>query len=118
MADWISPLTAPVPPAVLSREAIITIVALLAVAAFWAGIYFWDRHRRPSDPPAGTGLFGDLCRLHQLSREERELLHRVTAGMPLPSVVFVDPEALDRLSDKHPVDAIACTRLRNRLFGA
>jgi hypothetical protein len=102
--------------AVMSREAIVTVTAVLAIAAFWAGIYFWDRRRRPTAPAPGTGLFGDLCRVHQLSREERDVLHRVTTGLPSPAVVFVDPQLLDRLGDSHPADAVACAALRGRLF--
>ncbi|HEX6985808.1 MAG TPA: hypothetical protein VF170_10540 [Planctomycetaceae bacterium] len=101
-----------------SREVIVTIVAVIAVAAFWAGIYFWDLRRRSAPAPKGPGLFGDLARVHRLSDADRELLRRATVGLSNPAVAFVDPEVLDRYAFAHPADATGCDALRERLFGA
>ncbi len=101
-----------------SREIAVFFMVGLAIAAFWAGLYFWDR-RRQLAPVAvhSIGLFSDLCLTHGLSKEERMLLQRVAAEMPHPAFAFVEPNYLLRFGQTHPADALPCAQLRERLFG-
>jgi hypothetical protein len=102
-----------------SRDTAVLFMAGLAIAAFWAGLYFWDRHRRPA-PTANPlmGLFADLCRVHSLSHEQKLLLQAVAGEHSNPAIVFVDPHFLDHHRQVHPAAAAACDELRAQLFGA
>lgn len=102
-----------------SRDTAVLFMAALAIAAFWAGLYFWDRHRRPA-PTANPliGLFADLCRVHSLSHEQKLLLQAAVGETTHPAIVFVDPRVLDRYREAHPDEVAACDDLRVRLFGA
>ena len=101
-----------------SRDTAVLFMAALAIAAFWAGLYFWDRHRRPA-PTVNPlmGLFADLCRVHSLSHEQKLLLQAAAGESVLPAIVFVDPRVLDHYRDAHPDQIAACDELREHLFG-
>ena len=102
-----------------SRETAVLFMAGLAIAAFWAGLYFWDRRRRPAEVVNhAMGLFGELCRIHGLSKEERAILQKAASGVPNPAVVFVEPTILDRFGRTHTADAAECDLIRQRLFGS
>lgn len=89
------------------------------VAAAGAAAYFYRRQVRLTAAATVTArLFDDLCRVHELSDEDRRLLARAATGTTHTSVVFVDPTPLDRLAESSPAEAVACVRLRERLFGA
>ncbi len=100
------------------RDTAVLFMAGLAIAAFWAGLYFWDRRRRPA-PSANPliGLFADLCRVHSLSHEQKILLQAAVGQSANPSVVFVDPQILERFREAHPAETDACDELIERLFG-
>ncbi|MBA3313215.1 MAG: hypothetical protein M3552_15140 [Planctomycetota bacterium] len=102
-----------------SRETAVLFMAGLAIAAFWAGLYLWDRRRRPAEAVNhATGLFGELCRIHGLSKEERALLQKAASDLPNPAVAFIEPMILDRFGNSHTADAGACEGIRQRLFGS
>ena len=93
------------------------VIGLAAVAAFWLGLYLWDKRRKPRPGAAAAGdLFDDLCRAHELSWADRDLLMRAAAG-GRPAAVFIDPDALARFAAASPADGPACKALRSRLFG-
>ena len=101
-----------------SRETALVIVGLVAVAALWAGLYMWDRRRRPiAVKTENAGLFGELCRAHRLSKEDRALLLRAAGSQENTAVVFVDPDVLATFADSHPGEAAQFRRMRDRIFG-
>lgn len=101
-----------------SRETAIVVVALVAVAALWAGLYMWDRRRQPAIfATDAAGMFGELCRAHRLDKSDRAFLNRAASGLPNAAIIFIDPEVLDRFSAANPLTAEECRRLRDKLFG-
>jgi len=102
-----------------SRDTAVLFMAGLAIAAFWAGLYFWDRRRRPA-PAANPliGLFADLCRLHSLTHEQKLLLQAAVGQSANPSIVFADPQILERFRETHPAEVAACNELLEQLFGS
>lgn len=102
-----------------SRDTAVLFMAGLAIAAFWAGLYFWDRRRRPA-PTANPliGLFADLCRLHALSHDQKVILQAAAGQSANPAVVFVDPQFLERFREAHPAEVVACDQLLEQLFGS
>jgi hypothetical protein len=101
-----------------SRETAVLFMVGLAIAAFWAGLYFWDRRRRPA--PAvnhAMGLFAELCRVHGLSPAERNLLLKAAGDMRNPAIAFVEPNVLSRFGRAHPTESPECDQLLERLFG-
>ena len=97
------------------------VLAVVGIAVFGAGLYFWDKHRKSSgsgsDHP--KSLFLELCSAHGLSRGERALLRDAAEqqGIAQPGLAFVDPRILEATASAAGEDAAAFGELRQRLFG-
>lgn len=100
-----------------SREIAFLVVTVAAVAAFWIGLYVWDRLKQPATAPTeGAGLFGELCRVHHLSKSERDLLLKIGHDLNNPALAFIDIKAIEYYESVNTDDAEACRRLRDKLF--
>lgn len=95
-----------------AAAAVITAVSLLC----WFANRTVQRRRRYSH----AGLFGQLCRLHNLDRSSRRLLRRLAGRHKLsqPARLLVDPRWLDSAAAPAlPARRAELTALRQRLFG-
>lgn len=102
-----------------ARELAFVVVTAAAVAAFWIGLYVWDRLKQPVvSPTEGAGLFGELCRTHRLTKTEREMLLTIGNNLPNPAIVFVDPNAIEQFEAANAGHAEQCRQLRDKLFAA
>lgn len=94
---------------------------LVAILLLWAGLYFWDRYRKPGKriKPNREGLFLQLCDLHNLSRADQQFLRKVANSQSLdqPGLAFVDPRVLMRFIEDFPQSATNARQLLDRLFG-
>jgi hypothetical protein len=103
------------------RENWYLVVVVLAIIAFWAGLYFWDRYRQqaPQSTKSPKPLFQLLCDAHRLDRAERMLLLKVVEarGASPEAVVFVDPQMLDGFCTAEAADAAEFRTLAAKLFG-
>lgn len=92
-----------------------------AILLLWAGLYLWDRYRKPSKRTKHDreGLFLQLCDLHNLSRSDRQLLRKVAKSQNLeqPGLAFVDPRTLLRYIAESPQSEPEARELLDRLFG-
>ena len=95
--------------------------ALFAIAAFGAGLYYWDLYRKKFVRRGGNpkSLFLELCRAHQLSRPERDLLLRIAqAKRPgRPALLFVEREIFDKITQSRSAESHAVAALSDKLFG-
>jgi hypothetical protein len=95
-------------------------IALGAITALCAGLYFahrgWHRHRHHSH----AALFTSLCQAHGLGRDSRRLLAQVRRHYRLaqPARLFTEPQWLDPSNLGGPLQARAeeLSALRTRLF--
>jgi hypothetical protein len=89
-----------------------------AIALLWAGLYYWDKHRKTIVLESKTpqSLFDELCRVHKLSRADIALLAKASVMDRLkhPATAFVDPGVLRRAEISDGGDGYR--RLRLRLF--
>ena len=97
------------------------LLAGLILAAFGIGLSlvdWWLKNRR-QDEGTPEALFRDLCQIHRLSWQERQLIHRVVATRPPleQSRVFLDRTLLEQLVLAGGPDSHAAGRLTARLFG-
>jgi len=98
--------------------------SVVAVAGFllWLGVTAVGRMRenRQRYGRSPQALFLDLCRVHKLSRIERQMLTVVSQSLPTERCcrVFVDAQILQHFAHAHPGDAEECSQLVRRLFGA
>jgi len=95
-----------------AAAAVITAVSLLC--------YFANRTVQRRRRYSRAGLFGQLCRLHNLDRRSRRLLKRLAGRYEVsqPSRLLVDPRWLDSAAASVPPARRAeLTALRQRLFG-
>ncbi len=103
------------------RENLILILFAAAIAAIWTTLLLWDRLRklRVAAPEATTAIFEELCQAHQLdSQDVQSLLSAAQeCRLPMPGLLFVQPEHLDRLGRDGQSNAAAYRQLRTRLFG-
>ncbi|QDT37313.1 hypothetical protein Pan189_16860 [Stratiformator vulcanicus] len=97
------------------------IFSILGIAAFWGGLFLWDKFRkriRPTGSPIAE-LAGELATAHKLSHEDQLLIARVAERLKIDdaAVVFIDPDVLSEYAEQRPADATAAKNLMNRLFG-
>jgi hypothetical protein len=98
--------------------------SVVAVAGFflWLGVTTVGRMRENRDRfgRSPQALFLDLCRVHRLSRIERQMLTVVSQSLPTERCcqIFVDAQVLHHFAHAHPADADGCLHLVQRLFGA
>jgi hypothetical protein len=104
-------------------ESVGILLAILGVAATcWLLVYLWNRYRyelakAASDP---RDLFYELCRVHGLNRQERNLLWSAAVQHRLehPALVFALPHYLHELAASHQPRSASYARLEARLFGS
>lgn len=91
-----------------------------SIALLWAGLYYWDKHRKAIVLESKTpqSLFDELCRVHKLSRADITLLTKASVLEKLkhPATAFVDPGVLRRAEISNGGNGFR--QLRLRLFGA
>ncbi len=96
------------------------LVAIAAIALFWAVLHFWDKYRksRVSELTTPQSLFEELCDLHKLGKADRTLLEKVVTAQNLdqPAAVFVDPGVLATAASSGGEGGYL--KLRSRLFGS
>lgn len=103
------------------NESGIWIFIAMAIAAFWFGLFFWGRLRKPwKQGMDREGLFAQLCDLHQLSKSDRQLLRNVakTQRIDQPALAFVNPNLLLKFAKSTPGAHSEVHQLANRLFGS
>jgi hypothetical protein len=94
-----------------------------AMLLVWLGVTFVERFRfrfrLRFGVPAPQGLFRELCRAHELTRSDRQLLGLVCQDVTPDQCcrVFIDSRVIDAYSRAHPALAEECRRLSQRLFG-
>lgn len=103
------------------------LLTFVLVSAITAGVTYWyvthyvqERQKRDSyDDP--QELFRELCRVHEIRREESQLLRRMADELELETVLllFVEPSYYETaLNDpRFHADSSLLYRLRSRLFG-
>lgn len=93
----------------------------IAILLLWAGLYLWDRYRKPGKRTRHDreGLFLQLCDLHNLSRTDQQLLRKAAKSQNLdqPSLAFIDPRVLMRFGEEFPQLESQAQQLLDRLFG-
>lgn len=90
---------------------------LLIIGVIWALIALWDQlvGSSSSTPDYSGSLFGELCRIHQLSQAETQGLKRLAkaANLKEPSELFVLPLVWSQV----PLPDPTLASLYSRLFG-
>ncbi len=99
------------------------IAAIGAVALVVVGFHLWNSSRKSRDrgeTASPEDLMAELCKAHELSRNEQSLLMKIARDQQLaqPAALFIDPQPFDRAVDGPDMDGHACRALRVRLFGA
>lgn len=102
------------------------LTALFIFCCFFVGVWLvsrmMSRHERAESYHDPRLLFRALCRAHQLSRSERQLLRRLARSHRLnqPALVFVEAERFDpdSLGAAWSDDQARLRALRDRLFAA
>ncbi len=93
----------------------------LAIVALWVGLYFWDRARKPKKKTSQDreGLFNQLCDLHKLSKNDRQLLKQAARSQRIdpPALAFVNPRILLKFAEEEPQATLELKSLIDRLFG-
>lgn len=89
-------------------------VVVLAVMAVAAMRRHEGQHLRSSD-----ALWGDLRRAHGLSLGEARYLRGIAerAALRPEALIFIEPQALMRLSDKDPESQAMVGELTSKLYG-
>lgn len=104
-----------------SHEMKYFLVATVAIVLLWLGLQWFNRWQRDQRLRAQTprALFYELCRAHNLSRMERNLLAQAVADAPPAEMclVFIDPRILGRLSIDNTPEADSYARLAKKLLG-
>ncbi|GAB4151102.1 MAG: hypothetical protein Tsb009_26330 [Planctomycetaceae bacterium] len=96
-------------------------LVLLAVG-FFVLMYYWDKIKvtfvRPETPE--EILFHELCKLHNLSKVECELLTKIVeqASPPQPAFVFVDRTLMVNYSRQPNAPKRTCAALMKKLYGS
>jgi hypothetical protein len=98
------------------------IAAIGAVVLAVVGFHLWNlsrKSRERGETASPEDLMAELCKAHELSRNEQTLLMKIARDQQLaqPAALFIDPQPFDRAVDGPDVDAHACRALRVRLFG-
>lgn len=97
------------------------IAAVLAIAAFWIALHFWDKHRKRRTRAGSNpkSLFLELCQAHKLSRAERNRLAYAASEKQLPhaGILFVDPRLLQDFAQGDDPDHEEYALLFRKLFG-
>ena len=91
----------------------------LSVVAFWVAMNFWESYKKKTILAQQTpsALFLELCRVHDLTREQIHLLEMCTHDHHELPVLFVDPALIESFAKTHPAHTPAALRLRDILFG-
>jgi len=97
----------------------IMLLAALSLAAFWVAMTYWENYRKKTElaQQTPTALFTELCRVHDLTREQIHLLQMCTHDHHELPVLFVDPTFLETFAKNHPAHTPGALRLRDILFG-
>jgi hypothetical protein len=97
------------------------LLAAACLVLFWWGLQYLEKCRqdRGSSNKTPKDLFHDLCRVHQLSRAQRQLLVAAVARSRPEEMprVFVDPSILGSLAVSNALEAESYSRLLTKLFG-
>lgn len=106
-----------------SRENLIFVLFAVIIAGVWIALFVWDRLRRATaatQPKSARTLFDQLCLAHRLDPRDASLLTDAAkdCGLPSPSMLFVQPDHLARMSSDGVQNAAGYRQLRERLFGA
>lgn len=104
-----------------SKEYLLFGLFFFVIATIWATLFLWDRLHKlrvVAEEPARS-LFDELCRIHGLDRQEVMALNDAAQECQLssPSMLFVQPAHLDRLSGDAMPKAGVFKPLREKLFG-
>jgi hypothetical protein len=111
------------PRSVLSQY-MLWIAVVGAVVLAIVGFRLWSVNRKPrdrrSEEATQEDILSELCRVHQLTRLEQSLVIKIARdqNIPQPAALFIDPDPLDRASDRPDLDPLVCRALRHKLFGA
>ncbi len=96
------------------------LIAGLTLIAFWVAMNYWETYRQKVALAQQTpsALFLELCRLHDLTREQILLLQACTQDHHELPILFVDPALLETFAKVQPNSTAAALRLRDILFGS
>ncbi len=102
-------------------------LAILVLVLIGVGVGIWLLVRRVQTSERGSyhdsrSLFTELCDVHELSREQRQLLGRLAESQatPQPAHIFLDPDRFDVAASELASDEerVHVERLRALLFAA
>ena len=98
------------------------VLGATVVAAFWLGLYLWDRRQKRLNAEAAAAaasLWGELSAAHGLSAAERASLERLSAEAKLdpPESVFARPEVIAERAAAEPESPL-WPKLAQKLYGA
>lgn len=98
------------------------VAAVVAIAVFWTGLYYWDRHRKQNKHQGKlhNSLFLELCEAHGLNRAEQGVLKMAAASAESAdqAALFVDPSLLRGKAASDEVDSKEYGELAGKLFGS
>lgn len=97
----------------------IMLIAGLSLLAFWVAMTYWENYRQrlASSQKSPFALFQELCRTHNLNREQILLLQNCTQDQNELPVLFVDPALIESFAKSYPDHTPKTLQLRNTLFG-
>lgn len=95
--------------------------AVAVLLMFWGGLVWVDRIRKERllARKSPLGLFTELCRMHHLSRSQRQLLAAAAPSSQPEALaqIFVDPSILRRLAERETDESPEFAELLQKLFG-
>lgn len=92
----------------------VLVIGFFILLANWSRI----KARIVGEPPPEQLLFNDLCKLHNISDQERQLLQNAIENktVPQPAYVFVDRTVLTKFAEQKSAQQTYAT-LIEKLFG-
>jgi len=95
------------------------LLAGLSLVGFWVAMTYWDNYRQKialaKQTPAA--LFLELCRIHNLNRDQIHILQACTQDQHELPILFVDPSLLETFAKSNPNYTANALLLRDTLFG-